>query len=402
MPSPKSGTAVSPDAPAAPAAPAEITADPAGELESAAASPSQRDPFSFRQVTIGALDGESAAAPQSEADGPDPEPTITARWSKQRVTPDHNSGWPPATPPTDTVPEEAKAKCIVETTDVPDGTTAEIMVRHCLTDELAEWWPGLQVQGGRVVDPATGNPPEMVFNADHGPYETWDVPFYYFQVEVDYHDLAADTPWEWISREAECLRVMWYHICIADAVADTPAGGGLTTVPEMNEIKGIIDAKQHHKAGKRALSQTRTLAVNRWGSLLRNTYCYHHAGHGDIVDRTTGSSLNAGGRNPPTNRLRNWRSVIIPTFQRASGSIGYTNLGDAEVSQTDAMPSTPRYLVYLDTCVAGWEPSFANAFIARGTQNVIAFRMYIPDGDARAMARRFHRKWIGTHNGDPT
>ena len=76
-------------------------------------------------------------------------------------------------------------------------------------------------------------------------------------------------------------------------------------------------------------------------------------------------------------------------------------MGDAEVSQKNNVPSTPRYLVYIDTCVAGWEPSFANAFIRRGTQNVIAFRMYIPDGAARQMARDFHKKWANNHKCDP-
>ncbi len=321
------------------------------------------------------------------------EPTIKAQWAKERVTPDHNSKWPPATPPTDTVPDEAKAEMVVDTTDVPDGTKATITIYQC----SFEWAvaggtiSGLEIKGNKVVDPATGKRPFFVFSRDNGILVPWDMDLYYFQVTVDYMGLSAETEKDSKKKEKKCLRVMWYHMNVADAIADTPAGGGLTTAAEMREIKGIMDGKKHDKSGKQAFNLA-NVAVNLWGSVLRNTCCYHHASHGDIVDRTTGAQLNAGGLNPPTNALGNWRSVII---------LGSTALGDVEVSQVANVPSTPKHLAYLDTCVAGWEPSFAQAIISRGTQNVIAFRNYIPDGDARAMARKFHKKWIKTHNGDP-
>ena len=86
---------------------------------------------------------------------------------------------------------------------------------------------------------------------------------------------------------------------------------------------------------------------------------------------------------------------------RSTLFIGNTPFGDAETSNAAAVPSVPRYLVYINTCVAGFEPSFANALMARGTQNVIAFRKYIPDDDAREMARQFYRKWTQVFRADP-
>lgn len=321
------------------------------------------------------------------------QPTIKAKWAKRRVTPDHNSSWPPATPPTDVVPDEAKAEMVVDTTDVPDGTTASITVCQCFFEIPVQGGSisGLVVQGDKVVDPATGKRPFFVFTHANSIYAPWDMDLYYFQVTVDYQGLSEETEKNAKKKEKKCLRVMWYHMNVADAVADTPAGGGLSTQAEMREIKKIMDSKRHHKSGSQAFNQA-NVPVNLWGSVLRNTYSYHHASHGDIVDRTTGAQLNAGNANPPPGPVGNWRSVIV---------LGNTNLGDVEVSQQANVPSTPKYLAYLDTCVAGWEPSFVQAIISRGTRNVIAFRMYIPDGAARSMARKFHKKWIKTHKGDP-
>lgn len=387
---PKSGSAGTLESPDAPIDPADIAAPEAGGVTTAAANPSSRPSGSPTSTTVEGMPDPEPDEPPDEPE-PEPEPTLTVRWSKERVTPDHNSGWPPASAPTDTVPEEAKVECLANTTEVPDGTAAWITIHHALSDVQIANFPDLEVQGGRVVDKATGNPPVFTFTAEHDPWTTWDVPFFYFWCTVDHAGLSAATPWQWLSQTAECLRVMYWHMNVADAIADTPAGGGLTTQAEMNEIRGIMNAQLHHKSGRKAFNERRTPTA-RWGSVLRNSYAYHHASHGDIVDRTTGRQLNAGNQNPPRVRVGNWRSVII---------LGSKAFGDAEVSAADAVPSTPKFLAYLDTCVAGWEPSFANAIIARGTQNVIAFRMYIPDGDARAMARRFHKKWIRTHNGDP-
>lgn len=319
--------------------------------------------------------------------------TIKVKWTKQEVTPNHNNAWPPATPPTDTIPEEAKVTPLVETTNVPDGTTGRIKIFHCRSGasvpngELKD----LKIKGNQLVDPATNAPPVWVFEAANFPWDPWNSPFFYFTAEVDFDGLKAQTESDNQKNAAATLRVLYWHESVSDAIADTPAGGGLTTGAEMAEIAGIIAARAKHKVDQRAVNQ-RNVPVALWGSILRNTYIYHHASHGDIVDRTTGAQLNAGGKNPPTVAVGNWRSTIV---------LGRTNLGDAETNQVADVPSTPRFLAYMDTCVAGWEPSFGNAMVKRGTRNFLAFRKYIPDGDARQMARDFYKQWRDTYGFNP-
>jgi hypothetical protein len=324
----------------------------------------------------------------------EPEPTIEAKWSKDEVTPNHNSNWPPNDPPEDEIPEEAKVELVVDTTNVPDGKEASITIHHCHTKAMIPEGSlrNLEVRGNKVVDKDTGERPEWVFEAKHRPWDPWDKPFFFFKVTVSYKGLHDETPDDYENQEDECLRVLYWQVCVSDAIADTPAGGGLSTQAEMNEIGGIFEGVEHTRVLKQPFNQA-NVPVELWGSVLRNSYAYHHASHGDIVDRTTGAQLNQpGDPNPPTVPVGNWRSVIC---------LGDTNMGDAEVNQKDNVPSTPRYLAYMDTCVAAWEPSFGNAFIARGTQNYLAFRCYIPDGDARQMARNFYRKWCNDHKCDP-
>jgi hypothetical protein len=133
-----------------------------------------------------------------------------------------------------------------------------------------------------------------------------------------------------------------------------------------------------------------------WGSVIRNTYAYHQTSHGDVRCRIDGEQFASSRDNFPTvcplDPSHPGRSVLFT---------GDTPIGDAEASDVVAVPSVPRYLAYINTCVAGWEPSFANAFIARGTRNVIAFRKYIPDNKAREMARQFYRKWTQVFRCDP-
>jgi hypothetical protein len=81
--------------------------------------------------------------------------------------------------------------------------------------------------------------------------------------------------------------------------------------------------------------------------------------------------------------------------------VGRSFFGAKEIKDSTNIPSVPKYLVYLNTCAAGWEPSLGKAWVGRGTRNVIAFRKYIPDGDARQMARDFHKKWSNTHKNNP-
>lgn len=391
MPSPKSGTKVpSKD----PKQPKEATASSGGSASTAKASSTSgaaQKPPSTEVGKMKAQDpkGSGQAAEKTKKEEKQPEPTIEAKWSKSEVTPNHNGSFPPATPPTDTVPAECKAQMLVSTTEVPDGTPASITVYNHAGIPVGEALTGLEVKGGKVIDKASGKEPERVFEAKHDPWSPYATPFFYFHVAVSFKNLEATTPKDFKKQEKQCLRVVYWHVCVADLRAD--ANDGLTTGAEMAEIAGILTKANHHKALQQGFNQ-RDVPVNLWGSVVRNSYAYHQASHGDIRDRSTGKQLDAGNKNPPTNSVGNWRSVVC---------LGRSNFGDAEVSQTANVPSAPRYLAYLDTCVAGWEPSFANAFLNRGTRNVIAFRMYIPDGAARKMARDFYKKWSGTYKCDP-
>lgn len=346
----------------------------------------------FFKMRIGAVEAKSANV-KLKAPGPKAE----LKWSKKEVTPNHNSAWPPATAPTDAVPEEAKVEVKLDTKNIPDETAVVIEVRHCKTGALVPSGKleGLKIKGDQLVDPATNKAPVWTFEAANKLWDPWDAPFYFvkamFDFKVSGSKLALETTADYSAKPDEVLRLLYWNVCVSDAIADTPAGGNLTTGAEMTEIAGLITGQAQHKALQQAVNQA-NVPVSLWGSVLRNSYAYHHASHGDIVDRTTGAQLNAGGNNPPTVAVGTWRSVVV---------LGSTNLGDAEVNQVANVPSVPRYLVYMDTCVAGWEPSLGKAFRARGTQHYLAFRCYIPDNDARQMARDFYTKWRDQYQFNP-
>lgn len=344
-------------------------------------------------MTQGAPSGSSRRVGQPEEPCHEgPRPTIQARWSKPKVTPAHNVNWPPNNRPLDTIPDEAKVKMLVKTTLVPDGTAAAITICNCVSGSSVRRGTiaDLVVRGNKVVDPETGNEPEWHFVGTDLPWRPWDKPFYFFSVTVDYEGLEAETPKNFTAQENQCLRVIYWHAVVSDAIADTPAGGGLTTQAEMEEIAGFLGGLPNHKVYKRAFNQN-NVPTGLWGSVIRNTYTYHHSSHGDLVDRTTGAQCNDG-NNPPLVAPGNWQSVIV---------IGSTNIGDNKVRSRAKVISVPRYLAYFNTCLAGWEASFASAFLSRGTQHVIAFRMSIPDRPAREMASRFYGRWCNTYNCNP-
>ena len=85
----------------------------------------------FFKMRIGAVEAKSANV-KLKAPGPKAE----LKWSKKEVTPNHNSAWPPATAPTDAVPEEAKVEVKLDTKNIPDETAVVIEVRHCKTGAL--------------------------------------------------------------------------------------------------------------------------------------------------------------------------------------------------------------------------------------------------------------------------
>lgn len=332
-------------------------------------------------------------------DPPGPEPTIRARWSKSEVTPDHNSAQPPATPPTDTIPEEAKVILEVDTTEVPDGTAATIEIHQCVTDTAVPdgTLRHLEVRGNRVVDTDSGDRPVWVFEARHRPWDPWNIPYYYFSVTVDYRGLRAATMRDYEGAESLCLRVKYWHVCLSES------GSLAGVLPETAAVKQILEGLGHSKADTPDYKITGTPrrpwpALNIYGSHIRNTYVFHQASHGDCNHRTTGRSA----LGPPHNYSDPPDDIPDPANWRGTETFGPRGLfGDTEIQNTTDVPSVPRYLWYASTCLTGWNSSFADALIARGCRNVIAFRRTIPDADAPELAKKIYRKWVNTYRLDP-
>jgi hypothetical protein len=328
----------------------------------------------------------------------DLEPTITASWRTKAVEPVRNVTFPPASPPTDVRCVQSAAPMLVMTTNVPDGTKATITVHHCFTQMMVKdgKLDNLEVRAGRVVDKTTGFVPEFSFEAKHKPWDPWDKPFFFFRVQLSHRGLTAETPRDFRGKPDQVLRVLCMSVCVGDEIADTAPPWidktkdppeGLRTGDEAITVAGLLEgpASTAHITMFNAAEPPTAL----WGSVLRNTYAYHQGSHGlAFNDREAIPPAMEGTELAPVGPVQ-WQSAMV---------LGHKLFVDRDVQSGD-VPSVPRYLVYLDCCLSGYEPSFANAFLGRGTQNVIAFRKVIYDDDATFMAEAFHQKWARhSHN----
>jgi type VI secretion system secreted protein VgrG len=287
----------------------------------------------------------------------------------------------------------------VKLTDVPDGKKGLVTVHHAASGALV---PGgkfeCESKGGKLVDKKTGKAPVIQFGSKQLPWDPWDKPFFFFKASVEYQGLAVETPAD-VKDGGKSLKVKYHHVCLGDGWADA---GGLTTGAEAAEIAAILGGVPDSKADTKQMSVPSPTFAD-WAPSLKGTYAYHHGSHGTCQDRVTGAFISTrpppkGFGDPPACPVGNWRSVVILSKQ---AKFQYLVLGDTELRDKAKFPEVPRYLAYLDCCLAGWEPSLGRAFVARGTQYVIAFRRTIPDNDARQMARKFHKKWAQTHKLDP-
>jgi len=237
-----------------------------------------------------------------------PEPTITARWSKPEVLPLHNTNWPPTDPPRDVVPDDAKVQMLVETTHVPDGTGAVVFIHHCHTDALVREGvlTNLVVRGGRVVHKTTGEPPEFVFTAEQMPWDPWAAPFFYFKVKVHHQGLATETPKDYEAREEQTLRVLYWHVCVADDYADQ---GGLNTGDEMKAIAAILRSPEHHRATDHVFFTERRIdpivgsSAYHWPEVLKGCdVCKHFMP--DPVQNTPGTIWGQCAKRPVGSEMR--------------------------------------------------------------------------------------------------
>ena len=344
----------------------------------------------------------------------EPDPTITARWSKHEVVPNHNSTYPPATAPTDAIPDDAKVEMIVDTTLVPDGTTASITVRHCVTGAAVTdgTIANLVVQGNQVVDAMSGERPVFVWEAKHDPWSVWDKPFFYFDVSVDYRGLADETPRDFEGSRRECVRVLYWTITWADSTSGLDG-----VVPEGRGVRRSLN-KRRLKSKCITNNETAHTLLANVGSVFRNTYAMHIGSHGNFVERSTDLPswhYQKSSINPPSFTYSGSRGQLPASSFRSAITMGRhtprfvdfpspslkalpfrwqcDQLGSTEVGVVANFPSMPKVLLYASCCVAGWESSFADAVVGRGCQNVIAFRNFVPDDDAKNMGKRYFRRW---------
>lgn len=288
----------------------------------------------------------------------------------------------------------------VKLTNVPDGKDGLITIYHAASGALV---PGgkieCQSKGGKLVDKKTGKAPVFQFGAQQLPWDPWDKPFFFYKASVAYQSIQVATPDD-AKDGGKSLKVKYFHTCLGDHWADI---GGLTTGAEASEIAGILGGVPDSKANVKMMSAANP-QFSDWAPSLKGTYCYHHGSHGVCIDRVDGRYIKTkpppkGLGNPPECPVGNWRSVVMLS---TGTEYQYLTLGDSELLNKTNFPEVPRYLAYLDCCLAGWEPSLGRAFVSRGTQYVIAFRSSIPDDDAREMARKFHKKWAQTYKLNPS
>lgn len=337
-------------------------------------------------------------------------PTITCKWSKKLAPPDHNANaaaqsltnglaprvlWVRDTdnPTGDIpVPDECAVQAIVELTNVPDGADAVIEVFRCGTNQAVTdgMLAGLTTQGGKVVDPFTGEPPVLAFQAAQAPWDPWDKPFFYFKASVDFMDLKGESEKDSSAKPEDCLRIAFWVVALAGAKDLLP-----DTLNECNDLVTIVTKIAHCKATSRD-HDGRLLSLAQLGSEIRNTYVYIQSSHGNVYKRSDGTPIDLDAMGDPPDKADPaiWRSAISATSLPG-------RVGDVQVRNTDDIVSVPRYLFYASTCLTGWEPTFSKAMIERGCMYVMAFRRTIPNSEAPVLSKKFFTLWADTYKMDP-
>ncbi len=331
--------------------------------------------------------GASGAAQKGKAEKKAEKASVkSAKWTKAEVLPLHEDA-------SGAVPAACKVSPEVDVTNVPDGTKAVILVCHCASGSMVKGGRiKCEVKGGKLVDAKTKKPPEFTFGPEQTPWDPYDKPFFFFKGSIQHQGLKFETPAD-LKDGGKALRVKYFHVCAADHWADTDRWNPLNTALEARDIAALLDAVPGSKA-EVWVSRSSVPTLQEWARYMSGTYCYHHGSHGSCEDRLTHAWTQ---EEYPQGPVGTWRSVVLLVWQNGDATI----LGDDEVRDKKVFKSVPRYLVYLDCCLAGWEPSLGRAFVARGTQYVLAFRRVIPDREARHMAHAFHDQWTRAHKLNP-
>lgn len=356
-----------------------------------------------------------------------PEPTITAQWSRNGshtdfVVPDHNPsggvsgvGAVAGVSPVNSIveydfefeqpeaaggsstqikfvpPDECLVSPLVRTENVPDGTPATIVIYHCETNrEVADGTlEGLEVRGGKVVRPSTGNEPKLSFRFAQDTWSSYDKPFFHFRVRVDYRSLEEQTTTDFENDEGNCLRVKYWSVCIGftgDNIASSVRKKCTRAKRDLERVDHSMAVIHHFTSYNHAAAA--------FGAFFRNAYAVFSDSHGTLIHRTNNTSV-------PTHDYDELPPVSASDYKSVVCFTPSPYIDGADVNNNSFFVSVPRYLYYISSCLSGFESSLAEAFISRGCQNVIAYRKVIYTNKGRRMARRFFREWANSHQLDP-
>lgn len=302
----------------------------------------------------------------------------------------------------------------VRTEGVPAGTAARIRIYNgeALLLTLAD----LVVRGDAIT--AAGVTPVWAASDDHG--VAWSQGRYTYEAEIDY---------------GGTLRLRSGELKIVSMIGDL-GDPGLQARQELEELAAIVASVPGHMACLSYMNQD--ASVERWQGQIGRAFAYHHVSHGNLrcrQDTPARCFADDGRRFLPAypwccsteaariedlqhrydealeaavlaERQPGFADVVgrtarfddpEHTFEAVMQWVGVGNsstdvcLGATELA--DAAPVQWPRVVFLDSCMLGWERTLARCFIDHGAQYVIAFRCRVVGGDGVAMARAFYRSW---------
>lgn len=302
----------------------------------------------------------------------------------------------------------------VRTEGVPAGTAARIRIYR--GDDVLLTLDDLEVRGDAVT--ADGATPSWPRSEDFG--VAWSQGRYTYEAEVDH---------------GAGLRLRSGELQIVSMIGDL-GDPGLQARQELEELAAIVAAVPGHMVCLSYMEQN--ASVERWQGHIGRAFAYHHVSHGNlrcqqhqparcfaddgrrflpaypwccstelerIADMQTRYDL-ALDAAVLAERQPGFADVVQQsarhddaehTFEAVMQWVGVGDsstdvcLGATELAAA-APVQWPR-VVFLDSCMLGWERSLARRFIDNGASYVIGFRCRVVGGDGVAMARDFYRRW---------
>lgn len=302
----------------------------------------------------------------------------------------------------------------VRTEGVPAGTAARIRIYD--GDALLATLDGLRVQGDRIT--VDGAVPAWASSEDMG--VRWSQGCYRYEAEVDY---------------AGGLRLRSGELRIVSMIGDL-GDPDLGARAELEALAAVVAGVPGHLA---CISYFDTNAtVERWQAQVGRAFVYHHVSHGNLRCRQHAPArcfADTGRRTLPAYpwccstqvgliaELQEQYDEALMAAVDGNRQPGFAELGARFIrhgdeahtfegvmqwvgegdSSTDvcmgateldaAAPLQWPRVVFLNSCMLGWERSLAARLIGKGAQHVIGFRCRVVGGDGGAMATDFYRRW---------